>query len=406
MGSASRILVVDDDPLMREIASAKLSEAGYLVESANDGSQAFAKLGAAYDSGNEFDLVVSDIDMPNMSGYDLTKAMRKSEPLSSTPVIVITSSDHPEAVDKAFSVGATSFVSKPVNWPLLGHAARFVLKAARDQIALREARDQADAAAQFKDGLMSIMSHELRTPLNAIIGFGQIISDQFNNDADHVHREYAEYIVDGGKRLLNSVSDMLLASDARSGPIEINDIDCTIEDLIALAVNACSKQATLAETEIKQVIHAPDLEVRCDRQLFSRALQKLIDNAIKFGERGRTITVGTAMAPNGDLAFLIKDNGPGIPPEKLAVVSQPFAQSDMSLRRSTEGLGLGLPLVQAIAAAHGAIFKLDSSLGEGTSALLVLPNSRINPTMKDAPQTDGERSESDLCRNAAVRRAS
>ncbi|MEO0399262.1 MAG: hybrid sensor histidine kinase/response regulator [Pseudomonadota bacterium] len=377
MLSQSRILVVDDDPIMRELAAAKLTDAGYFVASADNGAVALAVLNDALAKRTPFDLVVSDIDMPVMSGYDLTAQMRATPALKMTPVIVITSSDHPEAVDKAFAVGATSFVAKPVNWPLLGHAARFVLKAASDQIALKQAKEQADAAARFKDSLMSMMSHELRTPLNAIIGFGQILGEQFENECDHVHREYADYIVDGGRRLLNSVSDMLLASDARSGLIEINDVDCTVDDLIDLALDASAKSAALADAKIFKRVRDPEMEVRCDRQLLSRALAKLIDNSIKFSPRGVTITIGAAEAPNGELCFVVKDDGPGIEADKLQIIAQPFAQSDMSLRRSKEGLGLGLPLVQAIAKAHGALFKLDSKPDAGACAVLALPKSRI-----------------------------
>ena len=104
----------------------------------------------------------------------------------------------------------------------------FVLRSANDQKELREARDRAEAGEKFKDSVMSVMSHELRTPLNAIIGFGQLISELFEKNSDNLYKEYSDYIVDGGKRLLNAVSDMLLASDARSGPIKLNETDMSI----------------------------------------------------------------------------------------------------------------------------------------------------------------------------------
>ena len=369
---SARIVLADDDPIMRELARERLLDAGHSVRVASDGAEAFAILDA-----EGADLVISDLDMPNLDGFGLTRRIRAAPRLVDVPVIVITASDSGQAVDEAFAAGATSFLAKPINWTLFNHSVRFVLRASEDRRALRDARDLAEAGAKFKDGLMSVMSHELRTPLNAIIGFGQILSEQFNRDNDHLHQEYAEYVVEGGKRLLNSVSDMLLASDARSGPIVINEVDCTVGELIELARTSIEKAASLAEAEFSVAVQDPDLEICCDRSLISRALGKLLDNAVKFSPRGATITIGATLTKSGNLAFLVKDQGAGIAPERLAQLMQPFAQTDMSLRRSKEGLGLGLPLVQAIADAHKARFHLDSAPGEGSRAVLVMPASSV-----------------------------
>ncbi|MEL6361011.1 MAG: hybrid sensor histidine kinase/response regulator [Pseudomonadota bacterium] len=373
MTERTDIIIVDDDPIMRELACANLSEAGYIVRAAENG-QAGLEAVKKYRP----DLVISDLDMPVMSGYALTEQIRSHPELSQTPVIVITGSDHAAAVEQAFASGATSFVAKPINWALLSHSVKFVLRASSDQKALQVAKEQAEAGARFKDSLMSVMSHELRTPLNAIIGFGQLLGDQFEQEADHVHREYADYIIDGGKRLLNSVSDMLLASDARSGPITINEVACTVDDLIDSAIGNVSKLAEASDTQITKLVKTDGVELNCDRSLMARAISKLIDNSIKFASRGTKVIVAATPTKTGDIAILVRDNGPGIEKRRLENITQPFAQSDMSLRRSKEGLGLGLPLIQAICSAHGANFKLDSKVGEGTSAYIVLPKSRLS----------------------------
>lgn len=366
------MLVVDDDPVMRELAVARLGEAGIEAVSASNGAEGLdlARTG-------RFDLVITDVDMPALSGFDLTRAMRADPELSTTPVIVITGSEKPEAVDLAFAAGATSFLAKPINWTLFSHSVRFVLKSDSDSRDLRAARDAAEAGSRFKDGLLSVMSHELRTPLNAIIGFGQILSDQFERENDPIHKEYSDYIVDGGKRLLNSVSDMLLASDARSGPITINEVDCTIDEIVELALSPLEKTIALAQPELKKVLREPQLELCCDRALIARAIGKLVENAVKFSPRGVSIVIGAAVTKHGELAFLVRDSGPGMSPERAKVAVQPFNQADMSLRRSKEGLGLGLPLVNAIVTAHGGRLKIDSAIGKGTSAFLVLPSSRV-----------------------------
>lgn len=375
MESAATIIVVDDDPVLRELACAKLVEAGHRVRSAASGEEGLALLREA-----GADLLISDVDMPGMSGFDLVRAIRSDAALKETPVIMVTGSERPDAVEQAFAAGATSFLSKPVNWTLFNHSVRFVLKASSDRDELRYARDAAEAGSRFKDSLLSVMSHELRTPLNAIIGFGQILAEQFDRENDHLHKEYADYIIDGGKRLLNSVSDMLLASDARSGPIALNDTDCTLDELIDAAVFPLERSISAGKAIVKRLIRNGEAEIRCDRVLLARSIGKLVENSLKFAPTGVNITIGAAPTKAGELAILVRDNGPGIPHDRLEHVKQPFNQSDMSLRRSKEGLGLGLPLVNAIAGAHGGKLKISSAPGEGVSAYIILPADRVLAT--------------------------
>lgn len=368
----ARVLIIDDDPIMRELASAKLAEAGYDVAVAADGPQGLDRLrreGA--------DLIISDVDMPGMSGFELTRAVRAAAATAATPIIVVTGSERPDAVEEAFAAGATSFLAKPINWTLFTQAVRFVLKASLDQKELRVARDAAEAGSRFKDSLLSVMNHELRTPLNAIIGFGEILAGQFDRENDHLHKEYADYIVEGGRRLLNSVHDMLLASDARSGPITLNEVDCSLDDIVELALAPLEKTIKAAGAELKRAIGDGAVEVCCDRALVARSISKLIDNAIKFSPLGVKITLGAALTQGGDLALLVRDNGPGFPQGRLDELTQPFSQSDMSLRRSKEGLGLGLPLVNAVMIAHGGRLKIVSETAGGASAFLILPAARV-----------------------------
>ncbi len=156
-----RVLVIDDDPIMRELAAAKLVEAGYEAISAADGAEGLALARSSVKP----DLIITDVDMPSMSGFELTRAVRADADLASVPVIVITGSEHPQAVEIAFAAGATSFLAKPINWTLFSQAVRFVFKSDADQRELRVARDAAEAGSRFKDSLLSVMSHELRTPL-------------------------------------------------------------------------------------------------------------------------------------------------------------------------------------------------------------------------------------------------
>lgn len=366
------ILLVDDDPVMRELAQARLVDSGYHVTSAENGGDGLEKLrerGA--------DLVITDLEMPVLDGYELIRAVRADRVHNEIPIICITGSDHTDAVERVFAEGATSFLSKPINWTLFGHSVRFVLRASEAQLALRRARDEAQSGSRMKDTLMSVMSHELRTPLNAIIGFGQIIGAEFARANDEQNQKYTDYIVKGGRRLLETVSDMLLASDVFSGPLSLTEESAALCDVIDEAVRIARDRYPESAVDVEIRLQDKSLALRCDRSLLARAIAKILENSLKFTPATGRVRIGAARSKQGGLGLLIEDNGPGITPEDLKRIAEPFTQSDMSLRRSTEGLGLGLPVAKAIFAAHGAVIRITAKYGEGTRAVVALPSERL-----------------------------
>ncbi len=208
--------------------------------------------------------------------------------------------------------------------------------------------------------------------------------EQFARDNDHLHKEYADYIVDGGKRLLNSVSDMLLASDARSGPIALNEFDCTLDELVDLALAPIEKSLVSAKADIRRVSRIRRARTLL-RPLAGRPLSSANSSTMRSSSRrpASKITVGAALTKTGDLAILVKDNGSGDRAERLDALTHPFSQTDLSLRRSREGLGLGLPLVNAVMQSHGGKFRLVSEVGQGASAFLIIPASRVRAVASD-----------------------
>lgn len=377
MKNGTRIIVADDDPILRELAEIKLLEAGYAVETCQTGTGALLAL-----QKHGADLVIADIEMPGMNGFELTRSIRKDSLLGQTPVIIITSGTGDKAVNDAFAAGASSFLPKPVNWSLFIHSIRFVLRASRNHKALVLARDRARAGERFKDNLMSVMSHELGTPLNAILGFGQLLDEHFQKNNDTLCREYTEYILESGNRLLNSVSDMLLSCDARTDSITLDETDVKVRCIVDEALAALEKSIRISGTGILYRLENPEQEILCDRSLLARAVAKLVDNAGKFtGDKGH-ITIGTLTTGSGRLALFVRDNGPGMPERKVKLAMELFSQLDMSTQRSHEGLGLGLPLANAIARAHRGTLKLRSEKGRGTQAVILLPSDRVCSSRK------------------------
>lgn len=133
-----RILFVDDDPILREFAVVNLATEHAAIETAPDGVAAMAAVEAVHP-----DILLLDLEMPLMDGFEVLAALRADERHRHLPVIVVTGREDVEAVDRAFQLGATSFVVKPLNWRLLSHQIRYVHRAAKAELALSAGRDEA-----------------------------------------------------------------------------------------------------------------------------------------------------------------------------------------------------------------------------------------------------------------------
>jgi len=362
-----RILVVDDDPLVREVMIALFADAGHAVTCAENGEDA-CKIAAR----QEFDLAVIDLGMPGLDGFGLLKYLRLDPKSADLPVIVVTSADDPQSIEHAYKLGASSFVTKPINWPLFIHHAQFVARNGEIERELRRTRTEAVALVKMKNSLFRVMSHELKTPLTALIGLTGVLAGALKGRIEDIESEHLEHIVDAAQRLNGMVTDIILLSKAMAGPgrlaIAATDADALLDDgIVGLKFKA--KQRSV---QINARPPAPGLLVDCDAQLLRQAIKKLVDNAIKFSPAGGTVEIW-AEDNGGSLAISVRDNGPGLSPARLEQCLMPFVQDDMSYGRPAEGLGLGLPIAKAICEAHGGALICRSAPGEGMTVTIRLP---------------------------------
>jgi cell cycle sensor histidine kinase DivJ len=234
----------------------------------------------------------------------------------------------------------------------------------------RTAAEQADAS---KSRFLATMSHELRTPLNAIIGFSEMIAQEDVLMIDAARRkEYAQLINDSGQHLLSVVNGILDMSKMESGNFEISPEPFAPR---AALLNCCNLLALKArESGIDLVTRAAeDLPVITgDPRAFKQILLNLVSNAIKFTERGGTVTV-SAGVEGPRLVVRVADNGVGIAAEDLKRIGDPFFQAGKTYQRRHEGTGLGLSIVKSLVALHGGEMTVQSRIDEGTTVAVALP---------------------------------
>jgi len=239
--------------------------------------------------------------------------------------------------------------------------------------ALDSARTAAEQADASKSRFLATMSHELRTPLNAIIGFSEMIAQEDVLMIDAVRRkEYAQLINDSGQHLLSVVNGILDMSKMESGNFEISPEPFAPRGALVSCCNLLALKAR--ENGIDLVTRAPeDLpDMTGDPRAFRQIVLNLVSNAIKFTERGGTVTVSAGIE-GSRLVLRVADNGVGIAADDLKRIGDPFFQAGKTYQRRHEGTGLGLSIVKSLVALHGGDMTVQSKLDEGTTVAIALP---------------------------------
>jgi signal transduction histidine kinase len=372
----ARILIVDDDPIVRSLMRDALEDEGFTVVEAEDGVEACRLCEERLPV-----LLVVDVVMPQMDGFELCRELRNRPATKDVPILIATGLDDVRSVAKAYDAGATDFIAKPVNWLILNHRIRYMLRAARafnelrqNQERLRAAKEEAETANRAKSEFLTNMSHELRTPLNAIIGFSSMMRDELGGPLSTQYLEYTKIIVDSGSHLLAIINDILDIARAETGRLKLSGEEVDIAGVVSLSAGMIHSLAEKAEVECSFDV-ADDLPLFWgDPTKLRQILINLLSNAIKFTPAGGKVGLTAKQEADGGVSFRIEDTGIGIPADKMAIALAPFGQVESSLARRYDGVGLGLPLTKRLVELHGGTLEIASEPGRGTVVTALLPS--------------------------------
>lgn len=365
-----RLLVADDDPNLLELMSANLEDDDTEVVCAADGIEARDLL-----LREDFDLAIVDLGMPGLDGFELITQLRQDPRTVDLPVIVVTGRHDKLAIEEAFSSGATTFVTKPVNWILFRFQARFVIRSGHVKKDLRLARDKADRASRAKDNLIKLLSHELRSPLNILVGFAEILKRDLQGNLSPEQQAHLSDIDQAGKRLGEVLSDVLFFSRLNNGNHEIKLSNTGLDELIEDATISLRSKAKAKNTMLAYSDFSNQRELIAEKNLILDALRRLTDNAVKFSPEGAEVRLTAHSLADGSAVVAVQDNGPGIAMHTLQRCMKPFEQADPALTRFEQGMGLGLAIAKMIAEMHGGKLIVDAKPGKGTTASIWMPPS-------------------------------
>ncbi len=373
------ILVVDDDPIVRSLMSATLTRDGFIVIEAEDGVE-----GCRLYEKHHPDLLLVDVLMPRMDGYQLCRELRCNPQSAYVPIVVATSLDDLPSIARAYDAGATDFVPKPINWLVLNHRIRYILRASRafedlrrNQERLIAAKEAAEAANRAKSEFLANMSHELRTPLNAIIGFSGMMSDRMFGPLNARYLDYANIIGSSGRHLLAIITDILDLAQADADKLMLAEERVNLSEVVELGSSIVQDMARRAQIDFRTEIEGPLPTVLGDPAKLTQILVNLLSNAIKFTEPGGKVRLKVARPTQRGVTFRVEDTGIGMSAEQIPIALTPFGQIETGLTRKHDGVGLGLPLTKRLVELHGGTIEIDSEPGKGTVVSAHLPEERL-----------------------------
>ena len=367
------LLIVDDNEDNRNVLARRLQKQGHWAVTAGSGPDALNALAE-----QPFDLVLLDIMMPEMDGYEVLFRIKSEPHTQHLPVIMISALDDLESVVRCIEMGAADYLPKPFNPTLLKARVGASLREKRAHD--REQRYTAEIAESYRrlrelerlrDDLTYMIVHDLRTPLTSLLTGLQTVP--LVGDLNETQGEMLQIATDGGQTLLGMINDLLDVEKMEQESVPLDKSQICPETLIA---QATAQVVLLAAAE--ELILTPDIapnlpEFAGDEDKLRRTLVNLMGNAIKFTPHGGIVTVGVSGGPEHTLLFSVRDTGEGIPADALDHIFEKFGQVENRQAGRKMSTGLGLTFCKLVVEAHGGRIWAESTPGVGSVFFFTLP---------------------------------
>jgi signal transduction histidine kinase len=379
MNNTVKILVVDDEDAGRFVKGQTLKRAGYQVIEAATGSDALALA-----AGERPDLVVLDVNLPDISGLEVCRRLRAANPnLPGIQILQISNTAiTPADQVRGLQHGADVYLTEPVEPTVLIATVQALLRVRKAETALaralageREARQLAEQASRLKDEFIATLSHELRTPLNALMGWiWQLRHTSLGDEA----RERALDSLERNTRMqAQLINDLIDVSRASKGKLQLEMRLVDLQTVIVAANEFIREAVERKELDLRQ--HLTPVWVAGDQARLQQIVTNLLTNAVQFTARKGRISVKLA-AERDQAVLTVEDTGAGIEPAFLPYVFDQFRQGEGGLARTHGGLGLGLTVVKQLVDLHSGTVAVDSrGSGHGATFTVRLPLEKTLP---------------------------
>lgn len=358
------ILLVDDDETLQKWVAFELDREGFQVITASTGPSGLD----AAQTAPKPDLILLDIDMPGLNGFQVATTLQQNPDTTSIPIIFLTARVSMKDKMAGFKAGGVDYLTKPFEMPEL--IARVKATLHLSTIQREKARRDLE---EYKSNLAENMSHELMTPVSKVLNGTDILSRLVHKENITQFDEVIEIIRNGADELRWLMEDLLLInqiSDKEVGPFrQAVDLTQTVKFMVEQTEAKYRREKLLFE------VHVPDAcPVNIHRKHLNHMLHHLLDNAGKFSPPGSRPQVTVRPVGQAGAEIEIQDYGQGVKPELQEQIFDKFYQVDMSMTRESGGLGLGLYIARTLARTYGGDVTLSSQPGAGTTVQLTIPD--------------------------------
>ena len=360
------ILVVDDTPANLHMLAGMLKDRGYKVRPVPSGK--LALLAARRDPP---DLILLDINMPEMNGYEVCEHLKADDNLKGIPVIFISALTEPLDKVKAFAIGGVDYITKPFQIEELHARVETHLKLRRQQVELVEMGQALREADRHKDEFLAMLAHELRNPLTPICSAVQILKALGSSDP---RLEWVTGVIDRqAQQLTLLVEDLLDVSRIIHGKFILHKESVELGRVVAQAVETSRPNIDARRHELTVSLPPQSVRLDADPARLVQVLANLLNNAAKYTKEGGRIWLAAEVL-DGQVVVRVRDTGIGISREMLPHVFDLFTQVEDAKERSQGGLGIGLAMVGRLVQMHGGtVHALSEGQGRGSEFVTRLP---------------------------------
>ncbi len=366
MKTSNTILIVDDIPENVKIIAHMLKDRGFTIIIAQSGYEALEKCTKL-----PIDLILLDISMPGMDGYEVCRKIKENPATAGIPVIFVTARDNPEDIVRGFENGAVDYLTRPVNSAELRArvATHLELKDSKDIIE-QQNRELRDLNAS-KDKFLSILAHDLKNPITGVITTSQLVSKMYHSLREDERLSYVEEIYSSTQRVLHILEDLLQWSRSQSGRIEYNPETIQLNRVTFEVITAFEQFAEEKNIEINNVVD-DSIEVLADRNMIATVIRNFLSNAIKFTPPGGKIMLDAKQRAT-HVDYSISDTGVGIPQENMERLFKIDGGLSTSGTNQEKGTGLGLILCKEFIEKNKGTITVESTPKKGSVFTFTLP---------------------------------
>lgn len=372
-----RVLVADDDAVLRSLLRSNLEERVNDVREAEDGQQAWDLL-----LSETFQLALIDLSMPGIDGFALIRCIRSYPRTRHLPIVVITSSSDPASVRRALESGATAFMTKPINWTLFGHQIDYLIRLEQGSATERATKQRAEAVSRAKDALIAGLAARVRAQSQKLVNTAEM--ELWRRPVtDKPALDFAANVLAEALAIEGVLDEVLPFVRSMTEQIVVDDRLVPVRRLAETCADRHLAMAATGDVRIDVAAIPPTWRIRCDEAAMTRALCNLVRNAVEFTEAGSTVRISADVREDHVLSINVDDEGPGADPEIIARSLKPLDRRSDAEARAPDQAALGLPIAHAIAQAHGGTVEVGPRQPWGTRASIILPPEIVEVKLDD-----------------------